>query len=535
MFFSLPSLLFLYPTCLYAVRLVDFQVTQPPPLPRDATQCTVLILERTFAFSFGHAEVVQFTPPIDCGTPGSWAGISLNFTVTSNGTQYDRLATFTFQNVEIWRTSTPEPVKGDGIIWSYLKDVTRFIPLFSKPGTFILQLDNLITRHLDGEYATRLEVTFFASSPEYPAAPCSDLIVPLTTFANNTGNEASLNVTLPRNAVAAYAELQASGFGDEEFWYFNVPDQFHDDFPVGTTFGCGPFREVRVLVDGQVAGVAFPYAVIFTGGVVPSAWRPITAYGALDLPTYHLDLTPFIPVLTDGEPHNITLDVASAESSHRINQNWFVSGLLQVKLDPSSIPTTGKITRYEASNFATSNALASVSGKDVNITVTASRNVYIEAEIIGGSGARTKVVFTQALQYENVQNYLQNFTIQNLFQLASGSVSSRHNNEIALQDDFSYPLVINLTASPDVECQRASGSFSNNVSSHGTSNNVFSYNDTTGHTYTRQVDASDNVITFDYQGGNLAPSPVPDQSSWVSPTQVGMTWRLPGRRVLGGY
>jgi Peptide N-acetyl-beta-D-glucosaminyl asparaginase amidase A len=139
--------------------------------------------------------------------------------------------------------------------------------------------------------------------------------------------------------------------------------------------------------------------------------RPITAYGALDLPTYHLDLTPFIPVLTDGKPHNITLDVVSAESSHRINQNWFVSGLLQVKLDPSSIPTTGKITRYEASNFATSNASASVSGKDVNITVTASRNVYIEAEIIGGSGARTEVVFTQALQYENVQTYLQNFTI----------------------------------------------------------------------------------------------------------------------------
>jgi Peptide N-acetyl-beta-D-glucosaminyl asparaginase amidase A len=140
--------------------------------------------------------------------------------------------------------------------------------------------------------------------------------------------------------------------------------------------------------------------------------RPITAYGALDLPTYHLDLTPFIPVLTDGKPHNITLDVASAESSHRINQNWFVSGLLQVKLDPSSLHTTGQITRYEASNFATSNASASVSGKDVNITVTASRNVYIEAEIIGGSGARTEVVFTQALQYENVQNYLQNFTVQ---------------------------------------------------------------------------------------------------------------------------
>lgn len=90
--------------------------------------------------------------------------------------------------------------------------MTRFIPLFSKSGTFILQLDNLINSKLDGEYASvsfaffvysprgcsqscaaaRLEATFFASSPEYPPAPRADLIVPLTTFANNTGNDASV-------------------------------------------------------------------------------------------------------------------------------------------------------------------------------------------------------------------------------------------------------------------------------------------------------------------------------------------------------
>ncbi|KAH9039090.1 hypothetical protein EDB85DRAFT_318333 [Lactarius pseudohatsudake] len=50
----------------------------------------------------------------------------------------------------VWRTSTPE--QGDGIIWTYLKDVTRFIPLFSEPGTF-LQFDNVVETGLDGEYA----------------------------------------------------------------------------------------------------------------------------------------------------------------------------------------------------------------------------------------------------------------------------------------------------------------------------------------------------------------------------------------------
>lgn len=120
-------------------------------------------------------------------------------------------------------------------------------------------------------------------------------------------------------------------------------------------------------------------------------------------------------MLTDGESHSITLDVASAEPDHQINQNWFLSGLLQVKLDSSTLPTTGKITRYEASNFATSSVSSSARGVDVNITLSASRSVYIEAEIIAGSGARTEVVFSQNLEYENAQNYLQNFTIQVCF------------------------------------------------------------------------------------------------------------------------
>lgn len=30
-------------------------------------------------------------------------------------------------------------------------------------------------------------------------------------------------------------------------------------------YGNGAFREVRVLVDGQLAGVAFPFATLFTG------------------------------------------------------------------------------------------------------------------------------------------------------------------------------------------------------------------------------------------------------------------------------
>lgn len=195
--------------------------------------------------------------------------------------------------------------------------------------------------------------------------------------------------------------------------YYNTADEYLGDLPSGTTYGRGPFREVRLLVDGRVAGVAFPYATIFTGGIIPTAWRPITSYGALDLPTYFVDLTPFVPVLTDGKSHNISIDVASAESNHTINDNWFVSGNLQVVTDSSSKPTTGNITKYIADPYAVSSVTGSVGNNgDVNVTVHVTRKIHIESTIRSGSGKSNKVVWSQNLSYNNVQNYLKNLTIQ---------------------------------------------------------------------------------------------------------------------------
>ncbi|KAH9005456.1 peptide-N4-(N-acetyl-beta-glucosaminyl)asparagine amidase A [Lactarius hatsudake] len=426
---SLLSLLLLLLCTNYAFcePLVNFQVAQPPPFVLDSKshQCTATILQRTFGSSIGDPEIVKYKPPTNCGTPNTWAGVTLTLTATTNGTQYPRLAFFNFQNVEIWRSSTPIPngAGSDGIVWTYVKDVTRFTPLFSKPGKFILQLDNVVQSGIDGEYAVTLEATIFSGSSRFPPAQRADLIVPLTTRANKTGGEASVppgfsvEVTLPRNAVTAFAELQASANGDDTSWYWNIPNQFLSYFPpdgVRPIMGEGPFREVRVLVDGQVAGVAFPYVLFNTGTGKLATWSPIVSYGALDIPTYHIDLTPFIPILTNGRPHNITLDVASAESNHQINQNWYLSGVLQVNLDSSALPTTGNITLYQASDYALSTASGS-NDSDISITVNASRSIHIEAEIIAGSGGRTKVVFTQNLEYGNVQHYPQQDTYPQVF------------------------------------------------------------------------------------------------------------------------
>ncbi|KAH9015404.1 peptide-N4-(N-acetyl-beta-glucosaminyl)asparagine amidase A [Lactarius pseudohatsudake] len=517
---SLLSLLLLLLCTNYAFcdPLVNFQVAQPPPfvIDSESLQCTTTILQRTFGSSIGDPAIVQYTPPTGCGTPDVWAGVTLNFTVTIHGTQYPRVAFFTFQNVEIWRSSTPIPAESglDGIVWTYVKDVTRFIPLFSKPGTFILQLDNVVESGLDGEFAVTLEATIFSNSSQFPPAQRADLIVPLTTGANNTGNQASVppgfsvEVTLPRNAVTAFAELQASEDGDEVLWFSHVPNQFLNYFPVeGIVAGGGPFREVRVLVDGQVAGVAFPYAFLSSGILVPSAWRPITSYGALDIPTYHLDLTPFIPILTNGQPHNITLDVASAEPDHQINKNWYLSGLLQVNLDSSTSPTTGNITLYQADDYAVSTATGS-NDSDINIVVNASRSIHIEAEIIAGSGEQTKVVFTQNLEYGNV-NHFPKLQPQYVSQIASGKTLSTHNGETALEDSFTYPLIVDFTIPGRTDLYLVTAAQIDHAYERvllpapfimGTT--IIEHQVAAG----TMVNTSSNVIVFDNRGGTLAPS-----------------------------
>lgn len=132
----------------------------------------------------------------------------------------------------------------------------------------------------------------------------------------------------------------------------------------------------------------------------------------MDLPTYFIDVTPFVPLLTDGNPHNFSLDVTSAEPDHAIQQNWFLSAALQVFLDSSSKPTTGKMTLYSVDPFSQTTTTGSVGNNDVNITVTASRALRIESTIVSGSGQVNHVAFTQNLQYSNVQSYLNDAQVQ---------------------------------------------------------------------------------------------------------------------------
>jgi hypothetical protein len=67
-----------------------------------------------------------------------------------------------------------------------------------------------------------------------------------------------------------------------------------------------------------------------------------------DLPSYIVDITPFIPLLTDGAPHTFILNVLGMGDNFTTTQNWFIDAALFLKLDQSGKPTTGTINAYNA-------------------------------------------------------------------------------------------------------------------------------------------------------------------------------------------
>lgn len=215
----------------------------------------------------------------------------MNFTVAVKGRQFDRLGFMYLGDTEVFRTSTAEPTI-DGVVWMYVKEMQQYNVLWHEPQKIIFDIDNVVDSTYTGILNTTLTATFF-TIPDSPAT--ADTILPISSksSANNLGSvfqipnqNASTAYTLPNNVERAVVSLAYCGQIDEEFWYSNVFNSDVDTFAntTGSLLGSGTWREVQLLIDGQLVGVAWPFPIIFTGGIVPGFWR-------YDLPCRLLVLT----------------------------------------------------------------------------------------------------------------------------------------------------------------------------------------------------------------------------------------------------
>lgn len=201
------------------------------------------------------------------------------------------------------------------------QDMSHLLTLFKQPQKFIFQLDNINDATYTGVFNTTVTATFFTA--EATVVP-ADLIYPVSSraSADNSGSlfslpsqNASNTLMLPKNVNKAVFSIAATGQITEEFWYTNVLNSQVNTFAPqqGSLYGYSPFREVQLYIDGMLAGVVWPFPVIFTGGVVPGLWRPIAGIDAYDLREDEIDVTPFLPLLCDGNNHTFEIRVAGID------------------------------------------------------------------------------------------------------------------------------------------------------------------------------------------------------------------------------
>lgn len=445
------------------------QAATPPRRSFDGYSCKQTLLEHDFANSYGAPYVGFYSPPpADC----AFTTTVFNLSVSSRGQQYDRLALLFLGDVEVWRTSTAMPTDvGAGIHWSFQKDMSIFDALLrgeTAEQKIILDLGNVVDGDLyTGTFNVTLEALYYDDAYDattggfHPA----DHIYPLSNLssaANKSSvfslpdDDGTVTLALPRTARTAVVSLLASGNGAEEFWYTNVPSEWLDTFGGDDSlYGYGPFREVQLLVDGRLAGASWPFPVLFTGGVDPGLWRPVVGIDAYDLPSFEIDVTPWLPLLCDGEAHTLGVRVVGFDAAGgdgglgAVGQNWWVTGAVFVWLDEDvdqtaaagaviSTDVSAPVFDYVPQLTTSVAANGSAVNESLWVSLSARRTLSVSSHVSTANNGTRAVSWTQELSFSSVLNTSNAAWDASLVMQSAGSYSGSFSG--GQTSRYSYPL-----------------------------------------------------------------------------------------------
>lgn len=182
----------------------------------ETPSCQSLLVSYSFGNSYGQPFVGPYTPPACDFNRVTW-----NLTVTSSGRQFDRLGTVSLGEIEVFRTSTAEPT-ANGIIWTYIKDVSSFLSLFKQPQTLIFDLGNIINDIYTGPFNVTLTASYYTVD-DTDTLPAADVILPVSKRLQNASSvfnvppdNATNLITLPQNVEKAIVTIAATGQSLEE-------------------------------------------------------------------------------------------------------------------------------------------------------------------------------------------------------------------------------------------------------------------------------------------------------------------------------
>uniref|UniRef100_A0A7N0V8Y0 Peptide N-acetyl-beta-D-glucosaminyl asparaginase amidase A N-terminal domain-containing protein n=1 Tax=Kalanchoe fedtschenkoi TaxID=63787 RepID=A0A7N0V8Y0_KALFE len=231
----------------------------------------------------------------------------------------------------------------------------------------------------------------------------ADLIIPVSDDfgergfwfrIEGAGDSHSTNIQIPSNARRAVLEIYVSFHGDDEFWYSNPPDSYIKVNNLTTARGNGAFREVYVSIDGKLVGYVVPFPVIFTGGINPLFWEPVVAIGAFNLPTYEIDLTPFLGILSDGGSHEFTIGVSDGISF------WLVDANLHLWLDQNIFGVQAKTAAYVGPSYSIKRK-SKFKKLDGSFEIEAKRKSKFEGWVVTWDQGNLTTSFEQETKFEN--------------------------------------------------------------------------------------------------------------------------------------
>ncbi|KAF3326841.1 peptide-N4-(N-acetyl-beta-glucosaminyl)asparagine amidase A-like protein [Carex littledalei] len=398
-----------------------FEVTKPIPLPKTQP-CSHLLLQHDFAYTYSKPPVTSSYTPPSC-LARSPSRIVLEWHATCQGRQFDRIFGVWLGGVELLRSCTAEP-RPNGIVWTVQKDVTKYTSLFYQNATFAVYLGNLVDSTYTGVYHVNVTVQFYFDQSSrdrwygqhhVPAfSSPADLVLPISRtlplndglwfpIQNSTDIQSKM-VSIPSNTYRAVVEVYVSFHSDDEFWYTNPPDDYISQNNITGLPGNGAFREVTLRLDGNVVGAVWPFTVIYTGGINPLLWRPITGIGSFNLPSYDIEITPFLGKLLDGKPHKFGFGVTNSLDV------WFVDANLHLWLDQKSQNTRGSLIKYDAPEYVPS-VVSKFRGLDGKFKIEADR-IISSAGWVESSYGKITSYFAQELHFLNLMRFKDNGTQQ---------------------------------------------------------------------------------------------------------------------------
>ncbi|KAJ5534937.1 hypothetical protein N7527_001191 [Penicillium freii] len=438
-----------------------FQLYQPISLDSSGNHnCDVemLLMDHVFGASYGAPFVGEYEPP-NC----DFDTVRINLTVTSRGRQFDRLALMYLGDNEVFRTSTAEPT-ANGVVWTYIKEMSQYNSLWKSPQKLIFDLGNIINDVYTGSFNATLTAHF----SEEHNVKTADIILPISAkkSASNSSSAFQLptdNTTvlyeIPAAASRAVVSISACGQSEEEFWWSNVFSEDTQDFEntVGGLYGYTPFREVQLYIDGILAGLVWPFPIIFTGGVTPGFWRPVVGTDAFDLRQPEIDISPFLSMVQDGKQHSFEIRVTglnvsadgSATFANTVGSYWVVTGNIFIYIDDDNSVSKAAITRGNSRPvveaplpvFAvTRNLIQSKTGANDSL----SYSVVVERVF---SVTSSLYSWSQTLSFSNHGFLNQEGYSQVNRQLTTGknTITELGDTPISNSVAFQYPLVVNAT------------------------------------------------------------------------------------------